>query len=73
MLRVTHAATARLVEQALIDTDPTNEFHPLPLKCDATIPYFGPIRHYDCNPLTCIAAAMECMDDYYQSMDAYYN
>jgi hypothetical protein len=59
------ATTARFVEQALIDTDPSDDFAPLPLKCNGITygpAYFTRTDHYYCNPITCLEVAFEELD-----------
>ena len=57
------ASTSRYVEQAIIDTDPTDDYLPVPLKCDAIEPeHFTYFPHYYCNPITGVGAAFEAFD-----------
>lgn len=58
------ASTARFVEQAIIDTDPTDDCAPVPLSCNAPveISWFTYFPHWYCDPITCIGAAFEAFE-----------
>ena len=61
------ATTARFVEQAIIDTDPTDD--------NAIVLYCGDIwgDHYECNPVMCIVAARNAFNEALDMYDMWYD
>ena len=65
------ASTARFVEQALIDTDPSDETV-WTFECKALCSTWDS-SHYYCDPIKCKVAAQIAFEDYLDFMTDFYN